>query len=488
MTVAQVKAISGTNLFRRLFLTQKKGKHCRSLQHRCLPTNEEGRGRERYHAGTVTTCTMQRQLPILICGGGIAGTTLAYWLRRGGKSSVIVERAPTPRSCGQNIDLRGSGREIISMMGLEDRVRKATTTEDGTAIIDQKGRHWGSFPMQTKEKGGSISAELEILRSDLASILYDATKDDTEFIFGDSVEAIREKEDRIEVQFQSGTHREFSLVVGADGIGSKTRALAFGDEATEAYHPLGLYQAYFSIPNLDTGRWARWLHAPLGRSLLVRPNGKGGTTVLINWRRDHATIERHLRSSGAKEEIARGFEDIEWDIMPQLMDGMMISEDFYGAEVAQIKLNSWSRGRVALVGDAGYCPSSVSAMGTSCAITGAYFLAGELCRHGCYVTAFREYESSLRKYVGDAQKLMPSETALQNPQWMVGILLIRVFATIISYLNLQKYCVPDDRPEDMKLGRYETKNKPKTQRSYGDSTSRLQRAKLHFRLQNEFRN
>ncbi|PRP73140.1 oxidoreductase [Planoprotostelium fungivorum] len=397
----------------------------------------------------------QQQLPVLICGGGIAGLALAYWLHRGGRHCIIVERSPSLRPSGQNIDIRGLARDVISWMGIDGSVKRSSTMEVGKHMIDQSGRIWGSHPAQPN----GFTAELEILRSDLAHILQEVVKDDVKIIYGDYIDDIVEKEDRVTVHFhESKESQDFSVVIGADGVGSKTRSIVFGEEALSAYRPIGLHQGFFSLPSLDMGPWARWLQAPGGRSILARPNGKGGTTVLMGFTTSHGSTNKRAQWKSmeqVKVGLAELYGDVGWEV-PKLIEGMMTCDDLYFSEAAQIHLRSWSRGRVVLLGDAAHCPTSMSGMGTSCALVGAYVLASEMCLHPFHPTeAFSEYERVLRPYMEKAQEIKPWQVSLLHPQNMYQIWLGRGLSVLSSYLDLQKYLKREIKPEGIEVKSYE---------------------------------
>ena len=217
---------------------------------------------------------------VLISGASVAGPALAWWLHRYGLVPTIVERHPGLRPGGQAVDLRGVGREAADRMGILDEIRAAGTGEKGWAFIDEAGRTRAAFSMEAFGGEGPTS-ELEILRGDLSEILYDRTRDGVEYLLDDRIAALDDDGDRVLVRFASGTEREFDLVVGADGIGSATRRTAFGDESV--IRPLGLYMSYFTIPRTGADSdWARWLHQPGGRAVVLRPDRYGTTRALLD--------------------------------------------------------------------------------------------------------------------------------------------------------------------------------------------------------------
>ena len=207
---------------------------------------------------------------ILISGAGIAGAAAAYWLREAGYAMTVVERAPTPRAGGQTVDLRGAGRTVMERMGLLDQIRAMAVTQRGIAWIDATGRHRAEMPVDAFDGNGIVSAD-EILRGDLAAILYEASRPGVSYVFDDTITALEQDPDGVLVTFEKADPRHFDLVVGADGLHSVVRRLAFGPE-TSAVRPLGLLNGWFTTPaEIDLDNWYLMHNAPGGRVVSVRP-------------------------------------------------------------------------------------------------------------------------------------------------------------------------------------------------------------------------
>src|SRR3954469_21429487 len=207
---------------------------------------------------------------VLISGAGIAGPALASWLTRSGIAVTVVERAPAPRPGGQAVDLRGAARTVAERMGLLDEIRAVSLDQRGIAWIRADGSI--AARMAADAFGGEgIVSEIEVLRGDLAGVLYDATRTGTEYVFGDTVTALDEDDDGVKVTFQRSAPRRFDLVVGADGTHSAVRALAFGPEAA-CTTPLGCWTAGSPRPaELDLDGWLLMHNSPGGRVTSVRP-------------------------------------------------------------------------------------------------------------------------------------------------------------------------------------------------------------------------
>lgn len=400
---------------------------------------------------------MTRQLNVLISGAGIAGLTTAHFLLRAGHSVTVIERAPALRASGQNVDVRGHALTILQRMktsafDAEAAVRKLVTKEQGLRFVDAKNRSWADFPV---DDGSAFTGEIEIMRGDLANILYDSIDKlpGLEMIYGKNVDQIEQHDDGCRVSISGGwpskegkmAHRSFDLVIVADGISSSTRSLAFGPAATDVVKPLGQWSCWFSVPWKETDtEWARWYNAPGGRMVLIRPDNGSLTRVSLWTMTRDESIERELSSllsAGADKQKhlwTELFTNAGWETS-RVLQGMASADDFHMQKIAQVKADSLSQGRVVLVGDAGYCPSPVSGMGVTTAVTGAYVLAGEINDHCSDLpTALKQYEDKLRPFIQVAQQLAPGTPGAANPETSWGISLLYYFLGFIAWTKFYK--------------------------------------------------
>lgn len=385
---------------------------------------------------------------VLISGASIAGPTLAFWLRRHGLRPVVIERASALRLGGQNVDVRGAGREVARRMGIEGKIRAASTGEKGLRFVDPQGATRAAFPAGTSDSEG-FTAELEILRGELVRILYDETRDGVEYVLGDHITSLHEHEDGITAALASGTSRSFDLVIAADGLRSRTRELVFGDEPE--IRELGLYIAYLTIPRTASDdAWWRWYNAPGGRTIQLRPDNVGTTRAMLTFvskTRGHEELD----ADEQKQLLRRVFADAGWEA-PRVLAALAGSTEVYFDSVGQVRAPRWSRGRVGLVGDAACCPSPISGMGTSVALVGAYVLAGELARHRDHREAFASYETIMRPYVHQAQALPPGVPRLAHPKTKLGLAIfdvgVRLAARLLaSGIGRKALAPPADRIE-----------------------------------------
>ena len=384
------------------------------------------------------------KLRVLISGASVAGPALAYWLVRAGCKVTVVERAPSLRSVGQGIDIRDTARDVVKRMGIFDRIRDRSSHEEGVELIGSNNRCFARFGVDESGKGDSFTSDVEILRGELAGILFDVTKDDVSYVFGDMVESLEETDKEIRVNFAKGTPTTaFDLVVAADGLGSKIRGIAFGNGYSHV-RSLDSYVSYFSMPPSDTDTmWSRVHWVKGGRNMALRPDNVGRTRAFLSLTAYEKSDERLVRLEKASKEgvqaqkrlVQELFQDADWQT-PRILKGMHESEDFYMQHVAQVRLDRWSSGRVTVVGDAGYAPSPFTGMGTSLAFIGAYILAGEISRQPNDIPAALEsYERILRPYVESIQKLPPGIPWLVNPQSTLGIRVLETVAWGIGVLS-----------------------------------------------------
>lgn len=364
---------------------------------------------------------------ILISGASIAGPALAYWLNAHGWSTTVVERLDALRDDGQNIDVRGAGREVARRMGIEEAIRSASTGEIGTQFVNANGDSFATFPVSQSESGGA-TAELEILRGQLSRIIVDRTRDDTEYVFGDEIVALDQRDDGVTVTFAHGSARTFDVVALAEGLRSRTRSLVF--PGRDAVRELGLYVAYLTIPRTDTDtNWWRWHNPGRGRGITLRPDNVGTIRVTLTFLSDVRGLE-DLDRDAVVTVLRRTFADAGWEstrVLAALDDAPL-----YFEALGQARLPFWSSGRVVLVGDAAYGSSPASGMSTSLAITGAYVLAGELAATEDHCAAFDRYDSVMRPYVDKAQKLPPGAPRIAQPRTRVGLAVVNTFLKIAA--------------------------------------------------------
>ncbi len=338
---------------------------------------------------------------ILVIGAGIAGPAVCYWLKRFGFSPTLIEKSSSLRKGGQAVDIRGVAVDIVKKMGIYGQICNMRTQIELGRHVDSNGQ------LVHEEKGERFGfrqdEEVEIIRGDLIEILMNAIEG-VPCYFDQLIDRIEQSNDQVKVHFKDGRNEFYDLVIGADGIHSATRRLAFNQDEYQLVY-LGTYVSIFSIPN--------YLH--LNHSEIMCESNQKMAIISSDLNPKIAqagllfrspNVLDNMRNVNQQQELLRDlFRDFGWEL-PKILELMSDSDDFYFDLVAQVKMKSWIKGRVALLGDAGYCASLHSGQGSSLALIGAYILAGELKKSlGNYTHAFNIYNELLHPLVEANQKL-----------------------------------------------------------------------------------
>ncbi len=373
-----------------------------------------------------------RKQTVLISGASIAGPALAYWLSRYGFDVTVVEKAPALRPGGQAVDFKGrTHRTVLERMGIWDEIQQRQTGRFDTVYLDAAGRELAVLP------GEFTGGDVEILRGDIATILYERTAASCAYRFGDSITALTETAGGVRAEFEQGAPQTFDLVVGADGIHSRVRRLAFGPERDYVRH-LGYYYCVAGAPGWGHDQQrrervtARAWSAP-GR-MAARGGSKGSHLYLfaseeLDYPRGDVAAQRRL--------IAERFAGLGGEV-PSMLAELDDLGGFYLDAIAQVKMNGrYSSGRVALIGDAAY-GNTLGGFGTGLAVVGAYVLAGELATAGGgHTTAYAKYDETMRRYAKiagstNAGRFLAPKTALgiRARNWFAGS---RTFSLMTRY-------------------------------------------------------
>lgn len=341
---------------------------------------------------------------VLVSGAGIGGPTLAHLLRGHGHEATVVERAAAPRAGGQAVDIRGAALEVARRMGILEQARAHKTDMQGMSMVDGDGQEIMRNTESTISGGRIDNDDIELMREDLTRIVMEATAG-VDYLFGDSIAAIDQDEHGVRVRFDSGRTGDYDYVIGADGLHSNTRRLVFGEQHLEH---LGMYVAIFTADNfLGLDRWQTWYREGDAGCAVYSVPGNAQMRVNLGFGSETRVEYDHRDLAAQKRLVAERCAGMRWE-GPRLLKAMWEADDFYFDAAAQVHLDTWSRGRVALLGDAGYCASLLSGQGTSLALVGAYVLAEELA--GQEEGAFERYERRMRPFVALNQAL-----AKENP-------------------------------------------------------------------------
>jgi 2-polyprenyl-6-methoxyphenol hydroxylase-like FAD-dependent oxidoreductase len=351
---------------------------------------------------------------ILVSGAGVAGLACALELGARGHDVTVVEYAGHLRLKGTPIDIRGDAIEAADRMGLLAKIREhRIRMSELMQFVDSDGEPVARIPMAEVSDSDD---DIEIVREDLVRILADALPDTATIRFSDSIESLADDGDGVDVAFRSGRAARYDLVVGADGQHSAVRRLVFGPERDYLRH-LGVYIALADLPDeARPDRVSSMYNFPARMAGIARFKDKALATFTF---RSEPLDHDHHDLDAQKKILIGAFADHPLWKIPQLLDAARADPEFFFDSASQIHMPSWHRGRVALVGDAGYCAAFLSGRGTSLALTGAHFLAEELERCGTdHAAAFERYEARQRPYVTFAQKRVgQGRDRLIPPTW-----------------------------------------------------------------------
>ncbi|KAF2500679.1 FAD/NAD(P)-binding domain-containing protein [Lophium mytilinum] len=390
--------------------------------------------------------SLANPLRILIVGAGVCGPALAYFLQSSDPrhSITIIERSSALRMAGQQIDIKAQGLPVLKKMGLMDTIKKHLVAETGLDMVDTTGKTVAHFGIVDAAKGTvGLTSEYEIMRGDLVQVLYEASlaqrakakelgkEGGLTYEFGKTVTDFKQDNDGVDIIFSDGLKKRYDLVVAADGQMSRTRRHAFGQVASdEAMRSLGVHAAYYSLPRVDgEGGLAKCYNAP-GRKCIVTRTGDRPMTQVYLFNMNAADTERLKKMEKEpvekqKEVWAEAFKDVGWQA-DRFLSGLNTCDDFYAHELAQVKMKPVYKGRVALLGDAGYCPTPFTGLGTTLSITGAYLLAGELARHGNDVPrALEAYDKVARPLIDECQHLPSALVGAFLPSSRLGVWMFR---------------------------------------------------------------
>lgn len=346
---------------------------------------------------------------VLISGAGVAGPTLAFWLARQGFRATVIEHCDKPRSSGNPVDVRGPAVPVVEAMGVMPRIREAATGVTSMAFVDAAGKTRARMRMPSAAGRGP---EVEVPRSDLAAILHDAARADAEFVFDDTIRTLTQDQEGVDVTFARSAPRRFDLVIGADGLHSTVRRLAFGPESAYLHHA-GLYVATTPLGRPADRRDEVVIHNTPGRLAAVHPAGGEAVAAFI-YRSPQIRDLDHRDEARHRQLVAEAFDGAGW-LVPELIERVHETTDLYFDAVSKVIIPTWSAGRIGLVGDAASCVSLLGD-GSSLAIAGARTLATSLAAHDDHTAALRAYEQTHRRLVEPKQRNIGLAAAMLVPK------------------------------------------------------------------------
>ena len=338
----------------------------------------------------------------LVSGASIAGLSMAWWMNKLGYKVTVVEIANEPRTAGGAVDIKAAATDAVKRMGIFEYLKSNRLNVEKIEFKNADDVTEGTIEMEN-DVAALSDDEIEIERDKFVGVLFETLKNDVEFIFNNSITALNETKDDIQVTFKNGLQRAFNLIFGCDGIHSGVRKLCFGAESEYAH----FLKAYSSITILNKllvkQKTVQMYNVPDKAVMLNAYNNKTDIIFCFNSEKE---IPYDYRNEEQKRSIIlEQFAGLGWRT-EALLEEVKNSENFYFDKFCQIKMPSWTKGRVALVGDAGYCASPAAGMGASLSIIGAATLADALEKHhGNFEMAFEGYNKNLRPFIEEVQAI-----------------------------------------------------------------------------------
>jgi 2-polyprenyl-6-methoxyphenol hydroxylase-like FAD-dependent oxidoreductase len=388
---------------------------------------------------------------IAINGAGIAGPALAFWLRKCNHDVLLIEQAPDLRTGGYVIDFWGLGYDIAEKMGIIPRVRELGYQVEEVRYVDRDGETAGGFSVDvfSRATNGRFTS---VRRSDLARTLYETLDEKVETIFGDSIASIHEQEDCVRIGFENAPEREVDLVIGADGLHSAVRRIVFG---TVDEYPLGLHVAAFEVEGYEPRDELIYVtHGRPGRDISRFTLRDNRTMFLFLFRTEHMPGGTPISIAERKAVLRHVYGDVGWEC-PRILAEMERAADLYFDRVSQIRMDRWSSGRTALVGDAGACVSLLAGEGTGLAMAEAYVLAGELGQcDGDYAAAFARYEARMGPFLKQKQASAERFIAAFAPRTAFGQRFRNIVTRLMRFPAVADYFVGRELRDDIVLPDY----------------------------------
>jgi 2-polyprenyl-6-methoxyphenol hydroxylase-like FAD-dependent oxidoreductase len=401
----------------------------------------------------VTGLDSMKEMRIVINGVGIAGTTLAYWLQKSGNEVVLVEQAPHLRSGGYAIDFWGVGYDIAGKMGLTPRIREMGYQIREMRYVNKYGRKSGGFPVDIfgRMTNGRYT---ELRRSDLAAMIYRTLGGNIETIFGDSVTGIKDAGTYVRADFAHAAPREVDLVIGADGLHSRVRQLVFGTESAFEVS-IGYHVAAFEVQGYrPRDELIAVSYAVPGRQITRLSLPDDWTLFLFVFRDEYLAGESPSNEQECKSVLTNVFGNAGWESL-RILAAMENVSDVYFDRVSQIRMDRWTKGRTALLGDAAACVSLLAGEGVGLAMAEAYVLAGELHRcRGNHIAAFARYQERMMPFLRRKQVSAVKFASSFAPKTTFGITFRNNVTRLLRIPFIANFLIGRVLRDDIKLPDY----------------------------------
>lgn len=363
---------------------------------------------------------------VLISGAGVAGLTLAYFLKKSGFEPVIIERAGALRDNGYMIDFFSSGVSVSAKMGISTELASRDVGSNRIIQTTEKGKRnlmLNMDALRTNLKGKLFN----FLRTDLVDMLYQKVSSETEIRFGTTLQSITQNDDGVTVVYENGASEQFDLLIGADGFNSNVRQKLYAESEVERKY-LGYYVCAFNhtVPlNLAKTEVSSMICPK--KQVVSYSSAESSTSLFV-----FASPQRKKLTDKEKIDILKNEFSGFVTPVPEIIEQGSHKENLFFDQVSQIRTKSaWHKGRIVLIGDAAYCITLLSGQGASMAMTGAYVLAEKLKQYpDDHLKAFSEFEKDLRPKVEEMQKKAVKNAATYLPSNRFSLLLRNALAPL----------------------------------------------------------
>ena len=388
-------------------------------------------------------------MKVIINGAGISGPTLAWWLSRSGHEVTLVEESHELRRGGYIIDFWGTGYDIAERMGVLPEILERGYQVKEVRFVNRRNHKVGGFSVDIFHRLTN-NRFTSVRRSDISAVIFDSFGDNVETIFGDSVRAIDEQGDKVQVSFDHAPSRDVDLVIGADGLHSRVRQIAFAPEA-DLDLPLGYHVAAFEIDEYTPRDELVFVTYGLpGRQISRFAMREDKTLILCVFRDEYMGAQVSASHLDQKNTLRHIFSGLGWEC-DRILEAMSEAHDVYFDSVSQIRMDHWTRGRTALVGDAAACVSLLAGEGTGLAMTEAYVLAAELARSKSVAEAFAAYEKRMMPFVAAKQSSAAKFASSFTPKTAVGVTFRNLVTRLLGIHAVAEWFIARDLRDDIEL-------------------------------------
>jgi 2-polyprenyl-6-methoxyphenol hydroxylase-like FAD-dependent oxidoreductase len=388
-------------------------------------------------------------MKVIINGAGIAGPTLAWWLNRSGHEVTLVEQSPSLRRGGYIIDFWGTGYDIAERMGVLPEILERGYQVKEVRFVNRHNYKVGGFSVDIFHRLTN-NRFTSVRRSDISAVIFDSFGDNVETIFGDSVRAIDEQGDKVHVSFDHAPSRDADLVIGADGLHSRVRQIAFAPE-TDLEFPLGYHVAAFEIDGYTPRDELVFITYGLpGRQISRFAMREDKTLILCVFRNEYMPTQDGMSNTDHKSTLRHIYSELGWEC-DRILEAMSEAPDVYFDSVSQIRMDHWTRGRTALAGDAAACVSLLAGEGTGLAMTEAYVLAAELARSTSIADAFTAYEKRMMPFVAAKQRSAAKFASSFTPTTALGVTFRNLVTRVLGIHAVAEWFIARDLRDDIEL-------------------------------------